>query len=363
VTETAERLSGVYTVLDRLIADGEVAGAAVAIAVGAKPIGEYYAGFAAPGMPAAPETLWPAASITKLYTAATVMALVERGVLTLGTLVRTVLPAFDGDGRERITLRHLLTHTSGLIYEPPQMEQLLLGQAPLDEIVDEVYRHPLLFPPGTKLNYSDLEFALLGRVASTITGTSFPDLVRTLVLEPAGLADTFLPPPAREYGRIAYVSGPTAEGTDGAMYNSPYARDLAHPAFGVIATAGDLLRFGLLFAPNGHRILAGATIQTMTTDQTDGHAPEHTDAPSTGAPYPWGLGFMLKRRLPYPELLSPAAFGHDGATGCTLWIDPTYDLTIAFVSNRHLNAVGYNAFEQRLNRVMNAAVVCLTRPG
>jgi CubicO group peptidase (beta-lactamase class C family) len=353
-------LHPVLDLLDRLTSTGETQGAAIAVAVNGEPVAEHVVGWAREGTPATSQTLWPLASISKVYTAATVMALVERGVLTLGTTVRGVLPAFDGDGRERITVRHLLTHTSGLIYESPAMEQHLLAQTPLDALVDEVDRHPLLFPPGTALSYSDLGFAVLGQIATVATGTPFPDLVRRLVIEPGGLRETFMPPPPEEDDRLAYVSGAAAEGTAGAMHNSRYARDLAHPAFGAVATVGDLLRFGLLFGRRGGRILSEATVRTMTTDQTDGHVPAFAGDPTTGAPHPWGLGLMLKGRLAYPELLSPAAFGHDGATGCALWIDPTHGVAIAFASNRHYGA-DPTGFEVRLNRILNVAVACLTR--
>jgi CubicO group peptidase (beta-lactamase class C family) len=255
-----------------------------------------------------------------------------------------------------------LTHTSGIIYESPEMERRLLARTPLEEIVEESCRHPLLFEPGSRHSYSDLGYALLGRMAATAAGVPFPELVRTLVLEPGVLTETFMPPAKSEYGRIAYVTGAFAEGTDGAMYNSAYARGLAHPAFGTVATIGDLLRFGLLFAPHGgRRILAEATIRTMATDQTGGRTPSFTETPAAGAPFPWGLGFMVKGQLEYPELLSPAAFGHDGATGCALWIDPDHDLTTAFASNRHLNALGMDAFIGRISRVVNATAAYLMR--
>jgi CubicO group peptidase (beta-lactamase class C family) len=78
------------------------------------------------------------------------MALVERGALLLSTPVHAVLPDFRGDGREAITLRHLLTHTSGLVYESPEMEQRLIAQTPIEAMIDEAYTYPLMFSPGTK---------------------------------------------------------------------------------------------------------------------------------------------------------------------------------------------------------------------
>ena len=286
--QQAEHLQPAFTLVDRLVAEEGIAGAALAVAQRGALIASHYAGEAAPGHAAEPETLWPLASISKLYTAATVVALVERGVLALSTPVRRVLPVFEGGGRERITIRHLLTHTSGVIHEPPELARLLIAQTPLDAIVDEVYRAPLSFAPGEGQAYSDLGFALLGRIAATVACCPFPDLVRELVLKPAGLEETDVVPEAEHASRLAYVSGVTAEGTDGAMYNSSYARSLAHPAFTVVATLADIVRFGLCFAPGGRPFLSAAAVGAMTTDQAGVRA---TGTP--GAIAPWGLGFEL----------------------------------------------------------------------
>src|SRR5204863_6016480 len=118
---------------------GEVDGAAVAVARRGRASAEYAVGEAAPGRAVAADTLWPLASISKSYTASTVMALVERGALTLDTAVSSVLPAFAGGGREQVTLRHLLTHTAGLIYESPEMERRLVQRLPLDALLREAY--------------------------------------------------------------------------------------------------------------------------------------------------------------------------------------------------------------------------------
>jgi CubicO group peptidase (beta-lactamase class C family) len=344
-----------FQLIDRIVAQEGVPGAALAVAYCGEPVGTHFAGQAAPGEDAGPATLWPIASITKLFTAATVLALVERGVLALSTPVRRVLPDFDGEGREKITLRHLLTHTSGLIYESPRMEQLLIEKTPLDELVAEVYRTPLRFAPGEGQAYSDLGFALLGRVAATATGRPFPALMRELVLEPAGLEESFFGPKAEHAGRLAKVSGAMAEGTDGAIYNSPYALALAHPAFGVVASLGDLLRFGLCLTPRGRRVLSAAALATMTSDQVGDRAG------MSGTVLPWGLGCEIRGNgAGFPVLASPASFGHGGATGCLLWIDPSHDAVVAFASNRHYRA-DPDGFTLLIERVTNATLACLTR--
>jgi len=359
----AERLAPVYRLIERFVTDGEVDGAALAVARAGKLCAEWYAGRAASDLASGPNVLWPLASISKLYTAAMVMALVERGTLTLSMPVRTLLPEFDGDGREKVRLRHLLTHTSGLIYESPNMDQLLREQTPYDAIIDEAYTHPLLFKPGTGFEYSDYGIALAGRMASVATGTPFPELVRTLVLEPGDLGNTFMPPDPTDYGRVAHVKGTLAYGTDGAMYNSPYALQLAHPAFGTVASVTDLLRFALLFSPTAPQpLLSPATTRAITSDQTGGIARGHLAGIELALPQPWGLGFELNSTVGgfgLAELGSSATYGHAGASGCTVMVDPVNDLALAYVSNSHAN-INMDRWYFRLSSVTNAVYAALS---
>ncbi len=360
-----ERLLPVTERIARFIQAGEIDGAGLAVAVDGAPVFEWYGGQAAPGLPAGPAVLWPLASISKVYTAAVVMALVERGALTLGTRVCTLLPRFRGGGRDEVTVWHLLTHTSGLIYESPRMEELLRRQTPLDAIVDEAYDHPLQFLPGTRIGYSDYGIALAARVAATVAGRPFPELLRDLVLAPGELAETFLPPPPGLYPRVARVRGVPAEGSAGAMYNSPYALALAHPAFGVVASLRDLLRFGLLFAPGGpRRILSEATVRAMTTDQTGGRLVGGVLDRDEEAPMGWGLGFMVRGATDpegfFGDLFPPGSFGHAGASGCMLAVSPADGVTVAYVSNRHLNS-DQDCFLHRNAVVLNGVLAALTR--
>src|SRR3954469_14156414 len=108
-------------IIERHIASGGFGGAALAVVRGSETIVEHFAGEAGPGLPSGPSVRWPLASITKLFTAASVMRLVELGELTVNTPVSSILRDFTGQGREDIRVRHLLTHTTGLPYESPEM--------------------------------------------------------------------------------------------------------------------------------------------------------------------------------------------------------------------------------------------------
>jgi CubicO group peptidase (beta-lactamase class C family) len=361
--EAMERLRPVFAHIEAFIDGGEINAAALAVGVAGEQVAEWYGGNANAGLPSGPTVLWPLASASKLYTAAAAMALVERGVLLLSTPVHTVLPEFTGDRREQITLRHLLTHTSGLVYESPRMEERLKAQTPIDAIIDEAYTHPLMFVPGTKFSYSDYGYALAGRMAATVVGMSYPEMIRALVLEPGGFTQTFMPPPQSAYGRLAHIVNSLAYGTDGAMYNSPYALDLAHPAFGTVATVNDLLHFGMLFMPGGkRRILSGATIRAMTTDQTGGNARGDVLDPGSDRPRSWGLGFIVRGAHDHgflPDLCAPGTFGHGGASGCTLLIDPVADIAVAFVSSHHARS-GRERWTYRIQSTVNATLAALT---
>jgi len=349
-----------HALLRRFIEDEGVDGGGIAVLRRGELVFEEYAGQARPGLAAGPDVLWPLASISKVFTAAAITALAERGLLTFSRKVSAILPAWTGDGRERITLRQLLTHTAGVTYESPAMAERLAAQTPLAGLVDELYALPLLFEPGTDQRYSDFGYALAARFAETVSGKSLPGLVRELVLDPIGLGDIFMPPPLAELDRIARVSGVLAEGTDGAMYNSPYALGLGHPAFGTVASLRDLVRFGLAFTPHGDQFLSPAGIMMMTTDQTGNDFPGFEVFKITGSIQPWAIGFMLKGRAASPELVSPQSFGHAGASGCILHIDPVHELVIGFVSNRH-ERLGFPEFMDRLDRVVNCAMAAYSK--
>ena len=343
------------------IDSGGFTGAAVVATKRNEIVLEHYAGNAAPGLVSSANVLWPIASISKMYAVSAILSLVERGEITLNTLASDLLPKFKGEGRETIRLRHLLTHTSGLIYESPEMEQRLIDQTPLENLLEEAYSAPLLFKPGNCFKYADYNTLLAGRMAEVITCQSLPELVKALVLEPMKLHDTFFPTPEEEDARVAVVRGALAEGTEGAMYNSRYARSLAHPAFAVTATAGDLVKFASHFAPGGPRIHSEATVRAMTTNQTGVVTGIHPTMKGYDeqASMPWGLGFALQTEW-VPALLCELAsfktFGHGGASGCQVMVDPENEIIVAVLTNTHLNT-GREAWYRKLQSLINVSFI------
>jgi CubicO group peptidase (beta-lactamase class C family) len=348
----------VVAIVDRQVEAGHFAGAALTVLRGDRPVFEHFVGDAGPGLPAGSGVLWPLASITKLYTAAAVMRLVELGEVTVNTPVGHVLPRFRGDGRERIRVRHLLTHTSGLPYESAEMDARLAAHTPTDGLIDEALAAPLLFAPGTRFAYSDYAYGLAGRVAETITGLPYPEVVRRLILEPMGLRDTFMLPADGGLDRIATVRGVFNDGTDGAMYNSAYGRSLSHPAFSAVASLDDVARLLRHFAPGGPRVLSEATVRAMTSDQTGGVRGTYLllDGFPEETMYPWGFGFCLQTAANpavFSELASFRTFGHPGASGCQIMVDPVADLTVVLLTNTHI-LTGRDAWLRHQQEIVNA---------
>ncbi len=349
--------SPVERFIDRMVEQGGVGGAGIAIAVRGKPVFDYLAGEAAPGTPATGETLWPLASITKVFTAAAVMSLVAEGRLGLWSKPSLVFPAFQGDGREEITLRHLLTHTSGLPMGPPNDTELSAAQANVEALVAHAYTDPLLFPPGTGQAYSDTGYGWAGLLAANVAGVSYPELIRTRVLEPAGLNETFLVLPEEQLPRVAQIAG--APGTEASMahYSSPYGTQLGHPAYSALATVSDLLRFLLQFGPHAEqRFLSTAGNRTMSTDQTGSYHGEAEGYPIAR----WGAGFQLQSGWGSTGFGSRESFGHFGGTGCAGWIDPVEAVSVAFVSNQHYSASPDGIRWKEM--AVNVAIAAVTAP-
>jgi CubicO group peptidase (beta-lactamase class C family) len=355
--------AGLGAIVDRNVADGAFNGAALAVLHGQQLVFQHFAGAAAPGLPAGPNVLWPLASITKLYTAAAVMRLVELGELTVNTPVWSILPEFTGEGREDVRVRHLITHTSGLPYESPEMGERLAAHTSTDALIDEAYVAPLLFAPGSRFQYSDYAFGLAGRVVSVVAGAPFEDVVHSLVLEPMGLRDTFMRSEDGGTDRIAVVRGVFNDGTDGAMYNSAYGRSLAHPAFSGVASLDDAVTFLRHFAPGGPRVFGEATVRAMTSLQTAGAPGEHPllSGFPAGARIPWGFGFALQTEdapAVFSELASFSTFGHPGASGCQILLDPVADLIVALLTNTHV-LTGRDTWLRRQQEIVNACFAAM----
>jgi CubicO group peptidase (beta-lactamase class C family) len=255
------------------------------------------------------------------------MMLVERGRLGLDDRVAEYVPEFAAEGKDEVRVRHLMTHTSGLPDMLPENETLRAGNRPLSDFVAGTCRHPLLFPPGTRVRYQSMGTLMLAEVVVRITGGAIAGFLERELFGPLGMRDTSLGARPETLDRIARVRlSPEQEAASGWNWNSRYWRELGSPWGGLITTPGDLARFCQLFLGEGAvgktRLLALATVRAMTANQLAGMpaVPEEDRRCR-----PWGLGWRLAwpgHSSNFGDLLGPRTFGHWGATGTLFWADP-----------------------------------------
>jgi CubicO group peptidase (beta-lactamase class C family) len=281
------------------------------------------------------DSIYQIASITKPIVATAVMQLVERGLLDLQAPVQRVVPEFIAPpsgpglpGAEAVTTWHLLTHTSGVA----DLDNELLARERPDRaaMLDRVCRTPLSFVPGSRFDYNSLSFALLGEIIRRLDGRDYPDYLRAQILEPLGMADTAFSPTDRARAvRSAFPNIPAPL----QAFASKYFDSLQLPGGGLWGTAADLLRFGRAMLGGGRlgdaQVLGSPVLAEMTRDQTVGLV--EPGPPPTMVHY--GLGWGLPG-LTRQTTASSRAFGHGGATGTRLLIDPDADLVVVYLANR-----------------------------
>lgn len=274
--------------------------------------------------PMTTDTIFDLASVTKaVATTTSILRLVERGAIELDAPARRYLPELRGGGRERITVRHLLTHTSGL----PAVDPLTDYDGGERPAIARIARAALEGAPGGSVRYSDLGFILLGEIVARVDGRSLDRFAHDEVFAPLGMRDTLFVPDASLRGRIAPTE--RAERRGGEMVrgvvHDPRAFRLGGVAgnAGLFSTAEDLSRLAQSFLRNGDGVLSPASLQAMA--RVDPSVPGRR---ALG----WDVGHAG---------LSARAFGHGGYTGTSLWIDPEAGLYIVLLSNRvHPNGRG-----------------------
>jgi beta-lactamase class C len=258
------------------------------------------------------------ASLTKPMTATALMVLVDRGQVSLSDPVQRFLPEFQGGGRERVSVQHLLTHTSGLPDMLPEDQALRQRHAPLAEFVERTCRTPLLFAPGSELRYQSMGILLAAEIAARVTKESFPTFVSKQVFQPLGMRHTSLGLGGRT---IAETMRCQVIQTSDWDWNSSYWRHLGSPWGGAHATGSDVARFLQYFAHPDGRVLKPETASAMIANHTEGLQKR------------WGLGWMLQNGQ-LGKSGSTATFGHSGSTGTLCWLDPKRDLSFVLLTTK-----------------------------
>lgn len=330
-TSAAQRKAvndSVQAVLLRAVADGAFPGAYAVVGTSKTILAEFGAGQLDAADPTRPtnRTVWDVASMSKLMSTTSAMVqLVGSQRVVVDSPVVYYLPSWKASGAERITVRQLLSHNSGLPAGRP-----LYKEADTDTAARTlVYATSPINPPGTKYVYSDLGFILLGRLVQQVTGTPLDQYVEKNVFGPLGMTDTRYLPPADWIPRIAPTEIDPWRGRHirGEVHDENASRlgGVAGHA-GLFSSARDVARFAQMYLSggilDGHRIFPLATVNQFIAVQNK--AISHR---ALGWETANGSNSGGKR-------LNPAAFGHTGFTGTSIWMDQTRDLFIILLSNR-----------------------------
>jgi serine-type D-Ala-D-Ala carboxypeptidase len=324
-----ERFSRAFQVLAAGIDQKAFPGASLAIThkgrlVALKGIGRFT--YDQNSSPVTAETVYDLASITKVVaTTAACMVLYERGILQLEQRLVDILPEFSGHDprRQNVTFRMLLAHSSGL----PAYVRLFERVRTREELVHEALRLPLAAAPGSREEYSDIGFILLGIALERLTKQPLDRFCQAEIFSWLGLERTAFRPPWEWNPMIP----PTVDDrtfrhriVHGEVHdeNACVMSGIAGHA-GVFATARDVASFADCMLELGHQLVQPGTIQLFTRRES----------------WPPGTSRALGWDTPSPpsqsgRYFSPSSFGHLGYTGTSLWIDPHRQLSVTLLTNR-----------------------------
>jgi len=292
------------------------------------------------------ETIYDLASLTKpLVTGLLCARLVESGQLTLDTSVAQYLPEFDRPDKHHITVRELLTHTSGL----PAWRPLYLIANEKEAALAAIANEKLVYKTGKRVAYSDLGFIVLGFLIQQLTGASLEELTRRMVIDPLKLRRTFFNPAGELRTDIAASETGNAyelamcEGDFSSTFpeskrwicrkqiiwgevhdgNASFLGGAAGHA-GLFSTASETLRLAHQFIAGRSELLAKETCELFRQNMTKGL--------NEARSFAWQLA-ATKGSTAGPAL-PPDAFGHTGFTGTTCWIDAERQRVFILLTNR-----------------------------
>tara|TARA_B100000029_G_scaffold464835_1_gene499054 strand:- start:381 stop:1511 length:1131 start_codon:yes stop_codon:yes gene_type:complete len=281
------------------------------------------------------------ASITKPIVVMSALLLVERGEVRLDDRVSRFLPEFGNNGKNGTRVRHLMTHTSGLPDMLPENRELREAGAGLDEFVRLTCGVKPDFKPGRGVQYQSMGVGVLGELITRVTGLTCGEWLRQQVLDKLGLHSTRLGAPDEWFdgehpvvGRIAEIRTP--EEQDGAdwNWNRRYWRQLGAPWGGLLTTPRELGAIGRMMLEGGCGVVSPASIAAATKNQLAAMK----DVPKTHRRCkPWGLGWRLNwpaTSANFGDLLGPRTYGHWGATGTLMWIDPDSDTVCVILTTQ-----------------------------
>jgi CubicO group peptidase (beta-lactamase class C family) len=277
--------------------------------------------------PMTEDTIFDAASLTKvLATTPSIMLLWERGKLAFDAPVTNYIPEFAARGKDHITLRHLLTHTSGLNAGLTRRS----GWTDYDGAIAAACEERPTNPPGTLFRYSDVNFIILAEVVRRVSGSKINDFAAREIFRPLHMEDTGYLPPASKLDRIAPTERIGNDVLRGKVHD-PTAQRMGGVAghAGVFTTTADVARYARLLLNEGEldgiRLFKPGTVKLMTGVQSP---------PEVKARRGFGWDIDSDYSRPRGSLFPLGSYGHTGFTGVCLWIDPFSRTFWMFFANR-----------------------------
>ena len=307
------------------------------------------------------DAVFDLASLTKpLATGTAVMKLIEQGKLRPDDLVAKHWPAFGANGKEAVTVAHLLLHTSGLTADNPLADY----QGGRETALDRVAALKPEAPPGTRFRYSDVGFIALGVVVEKVSGVPLDRFAKTHVFDPLKMTATGFRPPESVWPRVAPTGRREGKVVLGAVHD-PRAFALGGVAghAGLFAPADDLARYCRMLLRGGEldgvRVLMPETVTLFTTARAVPAGGKPADPPrKLVRSYGWDVdtGYSGQRGDGFAK---GEGYGHTGFTGTSIWIDPpTRTAVVVLTSRVHPDDKGNVA---RLRRDVATAVAGAVR--
>ena len=330
------KLEAIDAAIERAIAAGKAPGAVVRLESGGTVYQKSYGAKSVEPvlLPMTDDTIFDSASLTKVIaTAPAIMLLAERDKLRLDDKVDHWITNFKAHGKGAVTIRHLLTHTSGL---RPSLSSEPTWSG-LAKAIDLAKEERLTSQPGTKFRYSDINFILLGEIVQLASGQLLDEFTSKHIYQRLGMRDTGFLPPFEQRSRVAPTERVDGEILHGIVHD-PTARRMDGVAghAGLFTTAADLSRFAQMMLNggklNGRRIFKSETVQLMTSV----HTPKGMKAKR-------GLGWDIDSPYSSPRgnHFKIGSYGHTGWTGGSLWVDPaTRTIVILMTSRTHPDGKG-----------------------
>ena len=330
------KLEAIDEAIERAIAANKAPGAVVRLESGGAVYQKSYGAKSVEPvlLPMTDDTIFDSASLTKVIaTAPAIMLLAERDKLRLDDKVDHWITNFKAHGKGAVTIRHLLTHTSGL---RPSLSSKPTWSG-LAKAIDLAKEEKLTAQPGTKFRYSDINFILLGEIVQLASGQLLDEFTSKHIYQRLGMRDTGFLPPFKQRSRVAPTERVDGEILHGIVHD-PTARRMDGVAghAGLFTTAADLSRFAQMMLNggklNGRRIFKSETVQLMTSV----HTPKGMKAKR-------GLGWDIDSPYSSPRgnHFKIGGYGHTGWTGGSLWIDPaTRTIVILMTSRTHPDGKG-----------------------